>query len=228
VIIHRDNNIIMTKWFSISDILVTIYGYPLSYIEFVGTLTGLFSVWFAARSNILTWPIGLINVACFFIIFFQVHLYSDMFLQAYFFVMSIYGWVVWADKKQDGIISIEILTKYQRIWWALIIVISTIAIGFFVKNIHTILPSIFTNPASYPFIDTFVAVLSIVATILLARKKLENWPLWIIVDIISVGLYARKGVLFISIEYGIFLCLATWGLLSWLKLFANEKRASLR
>lgn len=227
MIIRRDN-IIMTKWLSISDILITIYGYPLSYIEFVGTLTGLFSVWFAARSNILTWPVGLINVACFFIIFFQVHLYSDMFLQAYFFIMSIYGWMVWADKKQDDIISIEILTQYRRVLLTIVIILSTIIIGIFVKNIHTILPSIFTSPASYPFIDTFVAVLSIVATVLLARKKLENWALWLIADVISVGLYAKKGVLFISIEYGIFLCLATWGLLSWLKLFANEKRTSLR
>jgi nicotinamide mononucleotide transporter len=220
----------MLKWISISNIMVTLYGYPLSYIEFAGTITGLFSVWFATRSNILTWPVGLINVTCFFIIFFQVHLYSDMFLQVYFFIVSIYGWMVWhnANEKESDQILITLLTLSQRIRWIVVIVISTITIGFIVKNIHLIFPIIFNKPASYPFIDAFVAVLSIIATILLARKKIENWILWILVDIISVGLYFKKDVLFISMEYVIFLCLAVWGLLLWLKLLPNEKRLGFR
>jgi nicotinamide mononucleotide transporter len=86
---------------------------------------------------------------------------------------------------------------------------------------------VFSKPASYPFLDTFVAVLSIIATILLAQKKIENWWLWIIADVISVGLYAKKMVLFISIEYFVFLCLASVGLLMWLKIMRNEKRLSI-
>ena len=215
----------MSNWVSINNILVTIDGYPLSYVEFIGTVTGLFSVWFAARSNILTWPVGLINVSCFFIIFFQVNLYSDMFLQAYFFVVSIYGWAIWAKKTNDHEQIVERLSKSQRLLWGIIILVLTIVIGVFVKNINLFIPAIFSKPASYPFLDTFVAVMSIVATILLAQKKLENWPLWITIDVISIGLYAQKHVLSIAIEYGIFLCLATWGFVSWIK---NEKRVSSR
>jgi nicotinamide mononucleotide transporter len=213
-------------WISISNTFFTIFGYPLSYIEFAGTLTGLISVWLAARANIWTWPTGLINVACFFLIFFEIHLYADMFLQAYFFVTSIYGWVIWYHKKAEG--DIVVLPKTSRLTLTVTIIFSTLIFGFVVSKIHLILPSVFVKPASYPYPDTFVAVLSIIATILLAQKKLENWILWIIADVISVVLYAKKGVMFISAEYFVFVCLAVAGLLSWTKLFANEKRAGIR
>lgn len=211
---------------SISNTFITVFGYPLSYIELAGTLTGLFSVWFAAKANIWTWPTGLVNVTCFFLIFFEIHLYADMFLQVYFFITSIYGWVVWHNKTDYG--NIEVFSKAKRISLLVAIILSTLFFGLLVKNIHLMLPSVFIKPASYPFPDTFVAVVSIVATILLAQKKLENWVLWIVADIISVGLYAKKGVLFISIEYLVFLCLATSGLVIWLKLFEDEKRVGIR
>ncbi|HTD98704.1 MAG TPA: nicotinamide riboside transporter PnuC [Mucilaginibacter sp.] len=211
---------------SIDHTLVTVFGYPLSYIEFVGTVTGLISVWLATKSNIWTWPTGLINVTCFFLIFFQVRLYADMFLQVYFFITSIYGWIIW--KSDNEYSEIRILSKTQRISLSMITIISTVIIGFIVKNIHLILPSIFNKPASYPFPDTFVAVMSIVATILLAQRKLENWILWILVDVLSVILYAKKMVVFISIEYFVFLCLATAGLFTWLKIMKHEKGTSVR
>ena len=211
-------------WYGIENTLITIYGYPLSYIEFVGTATGLVSVWFAMRSNIWTWPVGLINVTCFFLIFFEVRLYADMFLQVYFFITSIYGWLIWYNKSDYK--EINILSKNQRVVVLIVIILSTLVIGFGVKNIHLIFPVIFTKPASYPFLDTFVAVLSIIATILLAQKKLENWVLWIIADIISVALYAKKMVMFISIEYLVFLFLASAGLIMWLKIMRYENGIS--
>lgn len=209
-------------WFSIQNTLITIFGYRLSYVEFIGTTTGLLSVWLATRSNIWTWPTGLINVACFFLIFFEVRLYADMFLQLYFFVTSIYGWLIWYKKSDYR--TINVLPEKQRIKLLVVIIVATLIIGAIVNNIHLIIPQIFSEPASYPFLDTFVAVLSIIATILLAQKKIENWWLWIVVDVISVALYAKKMVLFIAVEYFVFLCLATTGLLIWLKIIRNEKR----
>jgi len=78
-------------WLSIENICCTLLGYSLSYVELVGTVTGLVSVWLAARANILTWPVGIINVLAFFILFYQVRLYSDMALQVYFLATTIYG-----------------------------------------------------------------------------------------------------------------------------------------
>jgi nicotinamide mononucleotide transporter len=195
-------------WFSIQDTMVAIFGYSLSYVEFVGTITGLLSVWLATRSNIFTWPTGLLNVTCFFLIFFEVRLYADMFLQVYFFVTSIYGWMVWHNKPAHS--AIDILSYNNRIKLLATVVLSTLTIGLIVKNIHLLLPHVFSKPASYPFLDTFVAVLSVVATILLAQKKIENWCLWIIVDVISVALYV-----------------ACMGLFTWVKLMRYEKRISI-
>ena len=211
-------------WFSIQNTFITVYGYPLSYIEFLGTLTGLISVWLATKSNIWTWPVGLLNVTCFFLIFFEVRLYSDMFLQVYFFVTSIYGWIVWHNKTENG--EVKILSNSRRIVFSIIIILSTVVVGFAVKNIHLIFPQVFNKPASYPFVDTFVAVISIIANLLLAQRKLENWILWILADIISVVLYTKKMVMFISIEYFVFVCLATAGLIMWIKIMRHEKGIS--
>lgn len=104
------------------------------------------------------------------------------------------------------------------------IIFSTVTLGSFIQNIHTIFLNVFQKPASYPYIDTFIAVLSVLATVLLAKRILENWCLWIVVDVLSVGLYAAKGVMLISIEYVIFLCIASFGLYNWLRLKNDEKR----
>ena len=147
-----------------------------------------------------------------------------MFLQVYFFAASIYGWIIWSKQNKKAENPIRVLSGRQKIALAAIIIFSTAALGFFIQNIHAIFPNAFQKPASYPYIDTFIAVLSVLATILLAKRILENWFLWIVVDVLSVGLYAAKSVMLISIEYFIFLCLASFGLYNWLKLRNDEKR----
>jgi len=210
----------------VNSVFFSVLDYPVSYVEFIGATTGLVSVTLAAKSNIWTWASGLINVACFFLIFYQVQLYSDMFLQVYFFAASIYGWIIWGRQNQHEENPIRVLSRKQKIVLTMIIVFSTALLGFFIRNIHTIFPNVFQKPASYPYIDTFIAVLSVLATILLAKRILENWYLWIVVDILSVGLYAAKSVMLISIEYFIFLCIASFGLCNWLRLKNDEKRIS--
>jgi nicotinamide mononucleotide transporter len=193
----------------------------------VGTFFGLISVWFAAKENILTWSTGLINVISFFAIFYQVNLYSDMFLQIYFFITSIYGWITWRNQNKKAK-PISILTATQRIIVLFVIISSTLILGLFVKNIHHLFPKVFSIPASYPFADTFIAVSSVLATILLAKRILENWFLWIALDLICVFVYAKKHIYFISIEYAIFFLLATYGLILWIKSTNNGNRLSFR
>ena len=208
--------------FDINNTFTTVFGYSLSYVEFVGTLLGLLSVWFAANENILTWPTGVINVICFFAIFYQVHLYSDTFLQVYFFITSIYGWLTWKNQRQANK-PISILTQNKRVVILSLIFLTTLLLGFLVKNIHLLFPRIFPHPASFPYIDTFIAVSSIIATIFLAKRIIENWVLWIVVDIVCVFVYAMKNILFISIEYGVFFLLASYGLFVWIKTIKNDK-----
>lgn len=138
-----------------------------------------------------------------------------MFLQVYFFVVTIYGWYKWNAKTSENKIS---ETSFRnKIFIAVAVLIGTMISGVLFTNIHLYLPALFKLRAAYPFTDSFVMVLSIMATILLAKKKLENWYLWIAIDLICIVLYFQKGVYFLSLEYFIFLGLASYGLYHWKK-----------
>ncbi len=207
-------------FFEIENIAFQILGYPISYVELIGTLFGLASVYFASRANILTWGTGIVNEIFLFILFFQVQLYADMFLQIYFFVVTLYGWYKWNAKTSENKIS-ETSFK-NKIFLAVTILIGTLISGFLFTNIHLYLPAYFKIQAAYPFTDSFVMISSIVATILLAKKKIENWYLWIAVDLVCVVLYFKKGIFFLSLEYFIFLGLASYGLYHWRKQLSND------
>lgn len=202
-------------FFGIDNIAFKVLNYPISYVELIGTLSGFVSVYLASRANILTWATGLVNEIFLFMLFFQIQLYADMFLQIYFFVVTIYGWLIWNSNKVEN--KICELNFRNRITIAIAIIICSILIGFAIKNIHFYLPQYFKIQAAYPFADSIVMVISIVATILLAKKKIENWYLWLAVDIICVVLYFKKGIYFLSLEYFIFLGLASYGLFHWKK-----------
>lgn len=210
------------RLFDINNTFTTIFGYPLSYVEFIATFFGLFSIWLAAKQVIWTWSIGLINVVFSFIIFYQVQLYSDMFLQVYFFITNIYGWVTWKNQFQRNR-PIRRLSRKTKVLLFILTIISTFVFGILVKNVHLLFPKVFIHPASFPFIDTFIAIASIIGTILLAKRIIDNWALWLIVDIICVFVYALKNIVFISLEYAVFCLLACLGLLSWLKSIRNER-----
>lgn len=202
--------------FDINTIAFVLLDYPLSWIELIGTVFGLITVYLASRENILTWPTGLINVAFFFFLFYQVNLYSDMVLQVYFFIMSLYGWYYWKTKANQ-----QAVTSLSHNWqkkYAIILVLTSAALGLLMSNIHNYFPTLFTTPAAFPFADAFTTVASIMATILLARKVLENWYLWIAVDIVSILLYSLKGIYLVAIEYFVFLIICIFGLIKWRKL----------
>lgn len=208
--------------FSIDTIAFELIGYPISYLELVGTLTGLISVFLAARSNVLTWPVGLVNVSCFFLLFYQVRLYSDMLLQVYFWGMSIWGWIHWRQQNNEGT-SVRWLSVGAKWRYAALCVVGTLLLGALMQRIHLWLPAAFPEPAAFPYADAFTTVLSIAATVLLAQRVIETWILWILVDIAAIGIYHLKGIQLISWEYLIFLGIATWGLFNWLNLYAREK-----
>src|SRR5688500_5723605 len=97
--------IISEEFFSVENIAFNVPGYPISYVELIGTVFGLVSVYYASKANIITWPTGIINEAFLFILFFQVQLYADMFLQIYFFAVTLYGWYRWNKMPDKNSIS---------------------------------------------------------------------------------------------------------------------------
>ena len=212
----------LTMLFDVKETFFTIFEHPVSYVEFIGTVLGLISVFLAARANIFTWPTGIANAIFFLVIFYQIHLYSDMFLQMYFCGMGVYGWFTWKYKAEHQQSAIRTLSNSQRLQLAGFIAAVTLVIGTLISKIHLLLPQIFDHPASYPYIDTFVAISSVLAVILLARRIFETWVLWVLVDITSIGLYSVKGVKLIALEYVIFLALAVLGVASWYRLWKRE------
>jgi nicotinamide mononucleotide transporter len=207
-------------FFEIENTAFEIWAYPISYIEFIGTLFGLASIYFASKGNLLTWGTGIVNEFFLLILFFQVQLYADMILQIYFFVVTLYGWYQW--KANTGGFTISEISHRNKLLLAISIIIGTLISGFLLCKIHLNLPAYFKKEAAYPYIDSFVMVSSIVASILLAKKKIENWYLWIAIDLVCIVLYFKKGIYFLSLEYLIFLGLASYGLYHWKNKIKNE------
>lgn len=211
----------MSSFFSIQHIFFTALGYSVSYVEFIGTLTGLWCVWLAARDHILTWPVGLVNVSCFFILFWQLQLYADMFLQVYFFATGVYGWMFWYRKQPENE-PVYALQFRQRLGLGLAALVLSGITGYIISRLHLWWPGIFEHPAAYPYTDSLVAVLSVMANILLAKRIWENWLLWVMVDVVATVIYFMKDVKFLGIEYFILLIIATMGLLKWLKTYRQQ------
>ena len=206
-------------FFDINNIAFTALNYPISYVELIGTLFGFISVYLASRANILTWGTGIVNELFLFMMFFQIQLYADMFLQVYFFAVTLYGWYNWKKKPEQN--SITSIGFKAQLWAAGFIIAATFFTGFLFSNIHLYLPKYFAIEAAFPYIDAFVMVLSIFATVLLAQKKIETWYLWIIVDVVCVFLFFKKGVVFLALEYFIFFGMAMNGLFNWKKQLNN-------
>lgn len=211
---------------SVDNTFFTLLGYPISYIEFVGTLFNLAAVWLVARKNILTWPMSLIGVVLFGILFYQINLYADLFEQVYYFITAIWGWYMWqASKKQaDGSEGIVITrnTAKQNWRWLGVVVVSTLVGTWIMSNIHLWLPGLFPEAASLPLLDTATTVVSFAATILMMQRKLESWVLWIAVDVVAIWLYWYKEVPFIALLYFIFLCICVNGFTNWRNTYRGQ------
>lgn len=201
--------------FNIDTILFEALGYRMSLLELLATLTGLAAVWLAARSNILTWLFALVNAILFFILFYQVNLYSAMALQVFFFCNALYGWYNWRKSENGDKKPVTMLIHKQRVIWLAVIILGAFALGTVMTRIHIWLPDLFPERASFVYTDAMIAVMSIVASLLLAKLKLENWILWILVNLMSVAMYTMKGVMLVSIQYVIFLVMATYGFVEW-------------
>ena len=194
----------------------------MSYIEFFGVVSGLVAVWLSAKAHIFSWPIGIINVVLALFLYYQVQLYPDMFLQIFFFITNIIGWWRWANPQPgEEDMKNELKVSYMKRTQLFITIstgiIGTIALGMLASHLHDWFPSVFSLPSAYPYVDSFITVMSIVATFYMIQKKIECWVIWITVDVIAVFLYYIKGVKFFSLEYLIFTGLASYGLWHWIK-----------
>ena len=187
-------------------------------LEIFANLFNLISVFFANRNIVHTWWIGIIGGVLYGVMFYEVKLYADVILQIFFVLTNLYGWWAWLH---GGAMSEELpITRVagsQLILFALLAISLTAGHGFLLYRL---------TDASFPFIDSAVLVLSIIAQFLLMRRKLESWIFWIIVDVIAVPLYAAKGLYLTSAIYFLFLLNAVWGLINWRKIWHSETNSA--
>ncbi len=180
-------------------------------LEFIGVFFGFLSVWYSKKENILVFPTGIISTAIFVYILFVFGLLGDMLINAFYFIMSIYGWYVWTRKVDEThFIPITTTTSRDKKWGA-IMFFGTLV---FVCVVYHVFDK-FESWTAY--LDTFTTAIFFVGMWLMAKKKLANWTFWIIGDLISIPLYLYKGLIFTSFQYLLFTIIAIYGYKAWRK-----------
>lgn len=186
----------------------------LHYLELFAVVFGIVGVLLTAKQNIWCWPVGLANVTLSLFVFYYAKLYADVLLQAFYLVMTLYGWYqwLWGGEKKSSLY----IRHIKRLEVILLIVIGTVgsAVMGYVFNHYT--------EAALPYLDSLVAVWGILGTWAMARKIMEHWIIWIIVDIICTGIYAYKELYLFTALYCIFVVLAVIGLRIWKKDFKKQ------
>jgi nicotinamide mononucleotide transporter len=185
-------------------------------LEWVAAGLGVINVGLLVRRSIWNYPFALAMVTLYFFVFYEAKLYSDMLLQVFFLVVNLYGWWSWLNAKREaGEVQVGLLSTRGRLLWAAGTVAGSLAWGMAMHRL---------TDAAYPYVDAFVAGASISAQILLARRKLENWPVWILVDVVAIGLYWSRGLHYTSGLYCLLLLLSIAGFIDWRRKLAAQGR----
>ena len=184
-------------------------------IEVVAVFLGIANVGLLMRRSIWNYPFGICMVTLYGFIFFEAKLYSDMLLQGFFFAIQCYGWWYWLQGlPEDGHIKVRVLPARAYAPYTLAAVAGIVGLGTLMARL---------TDAALPYWDATTTVLSVIAQILLARRRLENWILWIVVDVLAIGIYYVKGLYPTMVLYTIFLGMASGGLLLWLRAWRDAE-----
>ena len=181
-------------------------------LEITGVVFGLLSVWLAKKNHIGVFPTGMISTSIYVYLLLKWGLVGDMLINAYYFGMSVYGWVIWThvnDQQQTTPIS-----RINKQEWRYLLLLFVGSLGF----VYGIYQWFGLWNSSTAAIDTLTTAIFFSGMWLMARRKIENWVFWIVGDIISVPLYLIKGFSFTSLQYLIFTFIAIYGYLEWKKI----------
>ncbi|NNE25826.1 MAG: nicotinamide mononucleotide transporter [Saprospiraceae bacterium] len=180
---------------------------PQLILEIIATLSGILCVYLQTKEKIMAWPFGILSVSISAFLFYQTKLYSDLLLHVVYIFLNIYGWYVWFMEGDDNTDAPIHQLKSKGIFLAIgLILVVTTGLGYFMGT--------FTDADLYYF-DAFTTSGSLVAQYLLAKKYLQNWIIWIVVDLIAVPVYLYKGLYFIAFLFFVYLILCIKGWLDW-------------
>ena len=190
-------------------------------LEVAAVLTGAACVWLAARNSIWNFPIGILNGALYSVVFWQSRLYSDAGLQLAFIALLVYGWAKWLRGASDANAAPLPITRTPRreaAWLAAAALVYAVGVGFLLSK---------RPDAALPYWDSTTTAISLAAQLLLSRRHLENWLLWIGVDVAYVGMYWHRHLFLTSGLYVVFLGLAAYGYWQWRRELAAADKALL-
>ena len=186
-----------------------------SLLEWCGVFTGILCVYLAAKNIIWNWPIAIVSVIIYIFIFYEAKLYADTGLQVYFLVMNIYGWYYWNEERKSEAEPRPVSSiRPKEIFLSVLgVIVFTLTLGFYFHQ---------KTDAAAPYLDSFCTAISLVAQVFLARKVIENWLMWIFVDLIYIGLYIYKGLYATSGMYALYIYIAVMGYLEWRKTYREQ------
>lgn len=186
----------------------------LSALELVAAVLGLVSVGLTVRQNVLCFPVGIAMVALYIVVFARARLYADAGLQVVYVVLQVYGWYEWLHGgKGDTELPVTRTAPRTLAAWLTLGAVGTAALGTALVR--------WTNQ-EVAYLDSAVAVYSLVAQGLLARKKIENWLVWIAIDVLAVGIYSWKHLYATAVLYALFCGMAAAGYRAWRRTLAPE------
>jgi nicotinamide mononucleotide transporter len=186
----------------------------MSVLEWIAALLGVLNIALIVQRSIWNFPVGMIMVSLYAVVFFRARLYSDVLLQVFFFLMQFYGWWLWARHTgADSRVIVRQMSAQQSILSA------TATTGLFV--VLGALMSRYTD-AALPWWDASIAALSVMAQLLMSWRKLENWLLWIAANVVGIGVYAAKGLYPTVALYTLFLVMAVTGFVEWRRLCRQQ------
>lgn len=182
-------------------------------LEWAAVITGFLCIYLAAKESIWNWPVSIISVVAYGLLFFREAMYGDMTLQIYFLFTAVYGWYFWIRKKVKQHRPISRLTAKQWFLAILFIPLLSILLGWFMDR--------FTN-SNVPYADGFCTAISFTAQFLLTRKILENWLLWVFANICYVPLFIYKNLNLSALLYLVLIIIAFNGYLNWRKTYREQ------
>jgi nicotinamide mononucleotide transporter len=191
----------------------------MSSIEIVAAIFGVVSVFLSVRQNIWSWPTAIVNVGLYIIVFYESKLYADTGLQVVYVVLNAYGWYHWLYGGKNRT-ELPVTRTSPRLR---LLLVSIGAAGAAV--IGTLLSR--NTDAALPYIDAGTTSTSLVAQWMMTRKLLENWIIWVAVDVVYIGMYIYKSLYVTAVLYLIFLILSAMGFVQWRKSLKEREAQSL-
>jgi nicotinamide mononucleotide transporter len=190
----------------------------MNWLEPVAVATGIISVYLSVKQRIWSWPTALVNVALYFVVFRDQKLYADMGLQVIYFALSLYGWYEWLYGGENRTeLKVSRATAGMAVALTAIAVVGVAVLGTLFAR--------FTD-AALPYVDSATATTSLVAQWMMTRKVLENWAVWIAVDVVYVGMFVFKHLYLTSGLYAGFLVLAVMGHVQWRRSYRADHAGS--